>query len=232
MTRARDLASNASGAAPTIVDAKGDLLVGTAADTAARLAVGSNDTVLTADSSTATGLKWGTVSAGSNWTLLNTGGTSLSGSATVTVSGISGKDKILVCIYDASSASAYGYFGVRFNTDSSAIYNNFGFYLDAQNSGTLINGLSVVGDTKFNFGRAAGDGSSIGGYLLATGCNSSGSKAVQFAGGGNNDGGIYNNRAYSGGGTYDGSSTISSVSVIVTGGGNFDTGTVYVYTSA
>jgi hypothetical protein len=43
---------------PTIFDAKADILTATAADTPARLAVGSNDTVLTADSSTATGLKW------------------------------------------------------------------------------------------------------------------------------------------------------------------------------
>jgi Glycine rich protein len=41
-------------------DAKGDLIVGTAADTAARLAVGSDTQVLTADASTATGLKWAT----------------------------------------------------------------------------------------------------------------------------------------------------------------------------
>jgi hypothetical protein len=41
-----------------IVDAKGDLIAATAADTPARLAVGANNTVLTADSSTATGLKW------------------------------------------------------------------------------------------------------------------------------------------------------------------------------
>jgi hypothetical protein len=49
---------------PTILDAKGDLIVATAADTPARLAVGANDTVLTADSSTATGLKWAAVAAG------------------------------------------------------------------------------------------------------------------------------------------------------------------------
>lgn len=48
----------------TLVDAKGDLLVGSAADTVSRLAVGSNNTVLTADSSTATGLKWATPAAG------------------------------------------------------------------------------------------------------------------------------------------------------------------------
>jgi hypothetical protein len=44
--------------AKATVDAKGDLIAGTADNTVARLAVGANDTVLTADSSTATGLKW------------------------------------------------------------------------------------------------------------------------------------------------------------------------------
>lgn len=42
----------------TALDAKGDLIVGTGADTFDRLAVGTNNFVLTADSSTATGLKW------------------------------------------------------------------------------------------------------------------------------------------------------------------------------
>ena len=50
--------------AKTIVDAKGDIIAATAADTVARLAVGANDSVLTADSSTATGLKWAIPAAG------------------------------------------------------------------------------------------------------------------------------------------------------------------------
>lgn len=45
----------------TIVDAKGDLIAGTAADTAARLAVGSDGSVLQADSSAATGLRYATL---------------------------------------------------------------------------------------------------------------------------------------------------------------------------
>lgn len=48
-----------------IVDAKGDLISATAADTPARLAVGTNGQVLTADSTTATGLKWATAASGS-----------------------------------------------------------------------------------------------------------------------------------------------------------------------
>lgn len=45
---------------PQVVDAKGDILVGTAADTVSRLAVGSNDQILVADSSQSTGLRWKT----------------------------------------------------------------------------------------------------------------------------------------------------------------------------
>lgn len=44
----------------TIVDAKGDIIAATASDTVTRLAVGANNTVLTADSAEATGLKWAT----------------------------------------------------------------------------------------------------------------------------------------------------------------------------
>jgi hypothetical protein len=50
-----------------IVDAKGDLITATAADTPARLAVGNNGETLVADSSATTGLRWqGNFAAGKN----------------------------------------------------------------------------------------------------------------------------------------------------------------------
>ena len=48
----------------TAIDAKGDLIAGTGADTFSRLAIGTNDQVLTADSTAATGMKWATPSGG------------------------------------------------------------------------------------------------------------------------------------------------------------------------
>jgi hypothetical protein len=66
---------------PTLFDAKGDLLAGTGADTVGKLTVGTNGQYLQADSTTATGLKWSTVSGYSAPTL---GSTSIASGATVT----------------------------------------------------------------------------------------------------------------------------------------------------
>lgn len=55
------------------IDAKGDLIAGTADNTAARLAVGNNGEVLTADSTRATGVKWASAGlAALSWTPLIT----------------------------------------------------------------------------------------------------------------------------------------------------------------
>ena len=70
----------------SVVDAKGDLVVGTAADTVGRLGVGTNGQYLQADSTAGTGLVWATVSGYSAPTL---GSTVINSGATVTtISGL------------------------------------------------------------------------------------------------------------------------------------------------
>jgi hypothetical protein len=59
----------------TEIDAKGDLVVGTGADTFARLAVGANGTVLTAASGEATGLEWAAPAGGGGKVLQVVSGT-------------------------------------------------------------------------------------------------------------------------------------------------------------
>jgi hypothetical protein len=73
---------------------KGDVYAATAASTPARLAVGADDTVLTADSAEATGLKWAAPAAG-GMTLLST--TTLAGNV-VTISAISGSYNTLLIL--------------------------------------------------------------------------------------------------------------------------------------
>lgn len=72
-TQIDTVTATANGAiAKSIVDAKGDLIAATAADTVARLAVGTNDQILVADSTAATGMKWATPAASGGLTLLST----------------------------------------------------------------------------------------------------------------------------------------------------------------
>jgi hypothetical protein len=66
------------------IDAKGDLLVGTADNTVGRLAVGTNNYVLTADSNETSGMKWAALAAGGK--VLQVVFTQVSGSRSTTSS--------------------------------------------------------------------------------------------------------------------------------------------------
>ena len=115
---------SASAINPTIVDAKGDLIVATAADTVARLAVGSNDQVLMADSTASTGLKWGTAAAG-GMTSIASGSLS---TGTVTISSIPSTYKDLKLEIRNPWATGGPALRIRLNGNTSAIYGNVQIY--------------------------------------------------------------------------------------------------------
>jgi hypothetical protein len=103
-------------------NAKGALLSATAASTPGVLAVGANDTVLTADSTEATGLKWATPAAG-GMTLLST--TSLTG-ASVTLSSIPATyNNLQVVIFGVTNASSDGYLRIAPNGATTSCNNQF-----------------------------------------------------------------------------------------------------------
>lgn len=217
----------------TIVDAKGDLIVGTAADTVDRLAVGTNGQVLSADSTESTGLKWiAAPTSGTNWSLVNSGGTALTGAATITVSGITGADKLMIIIDEASSVNASANIGIRFNSDSTSNYYRYGGSFSYSTAYSVGNFDRVSGaDAKISVAALSSVAASrANGYVYLTGGNAAGNKmfiANGMASQSTGNGAV----AYNTGGYYNSASTISSVS-IVSDSGNFDNGTLYVYKSA
>lgn len=110
---------------PTIVDAKGDLLVATAADTVARLPVGgTNGHVLTVDSAEAAGVKWAAAAGGSS-PLLTTLGAQTAVTEAATDWGTAGVNAVLLdSAYSLAAATAgdviQGVAAVTFTNSSGA----------------------------------------------------------------------------------------------------------------
>jgi hypothetical protein len=162
----------------------GDIIYSSSGSTPARLGIGTSGQVM----GIAAGVPaWTTLSAaGKSFSLLNAGGTSLSGAATVTVSGISNQDTIYVIIINASSDTAGSRILVRMNGVTSSTYGLAGSILTAQTSysvgflkrlGTTSESKIIVGDMSNNAG------SEVGAYVRIDGCATSGIKMFQYAGG-------------------------------------------------
>jgi hypothetical protein len=210
----------------TEIDAKGDLIGGTGADTFARLAVGANGTVLTADSGETTGLKWGTVSADLTWSLKST--TALTGASTITVSSLSSKAYMILANPTGPASSA---FTMRFNGDTGANYGNIGMQIFGDNSysnGIFSGGGSNTGLTAISIGTKSSDANAfVAGGLTIWSANTTGIKPFDCVFSCNAQGAAGATNRISQG-AYAGTSAITSVSLI-SSGGNFTSGNIYVY---
>ena len=207
---------------------EGDLLVGGTSDIFEALPIGAAGTVLTSDGDTA---EWAAPAGGSQtWTLLNAGGTALTGAATITVSGISNVNEILIIFTAASSVNASSTAQLRLNTDTGNNYTSAGIFAEFSNvySANDFNGTSAIDANLIALSRMSGTAASGNvGSVYIQNCNSTSYKIFRSNASGTANGDA-THIARSLQGFYKGTSTISSVSLI-SSSGNWDNGTLYVY---
>ena len=214
----------------TAIDAKGDLVAGTGADAFSRIGVGANNTVLTADSAEATGLKWATPSGSiQSFSLITT--LTLAGSASYTASSLSSYNQ-LYCTFNSVSADASELITYTFNSDtgSNYAYQNTDMYQNGNSYSTAnvyMSNSSSSSDSKFYIGsQGATDGQYTEGYIHFFGTKGTGPKVgYQWF---SWNGGTHSN--YNGPVQYLGGSAISSITFESTGA--LDGGTIKIYGSA
>ncbi len=130
-----------------VVTTAGDLLYGTAADTVARLGIGTAGQVLTVNSG-ATAPEWAAAAAGGGMTLIQS--LTLSGAST-TSSSIPGTYKhLFIVIKDVALASSSGDLNLRLNSDTGSNYFRTRLKVD----GSTVTGASNTGVTEIPFGDA------------------------------------------------------------------------------
>ena len=210
----------------TAIDAKGDLIVGTGADTFSKLSAGTNGYLLTTDSAEATGLKWAAPAASGGFALLST--TSASG-ASFTISSISGSYKHLLIVgKNFRSNTNDEAVSFRFNSDTGGNYNsvnqrteNTTYSASVSNSGTSLSGVLDINNeataSEFSqfamwlYNYTATD--NIFGIMDGRGAGFSGGSSTRTG-----------NRAIF---SYDCSAAITSITIF--GVTEFLGGTVYIY---
>jgi hypothetical protein len=202
--------------------AKGNLVAGTGTDTSGLLTVGANDTVLTADSTTATGLKWAAAGGGS-MTLIST--TTLSGSSQINLTSIPQTYTNLYLILKDTNGGAQDEAQIRLNNDSATNYN-FGIF--GGQSGTpyfaanTANAARIgsVYNTSSSWNFKGNFEIKIPRYTETSGPQAVYANFVGYGGGGR--------EAYTSNISYNRSAGISQITLIALGA-NWSTGTAYLY---
>jgi len=128
----------------TALTTKGDLVPATGSGAFARLGVGANNTVLTADSTAATGMAWATPTSGSMTSIAS--GSVPTGTTTLSLTSITGTYTHLQMVVYAWNGSGNNTVICRLNNDSGANYtfSNTGFTTGSARASGL------TGQTSFN----------------------------------------------------------------------------------
>ena len=218
-----------TGIPESIIAAKGDLIVGTANDTPGILSVGTNGHTLVADSSVSpTGLKWAAPASAGGFTLINSGGTTISGNTTV--SSVGGYTHLFFLLEGVGRSSGSGSsMGIRFNGDTGANYNwnRFGSF----NSGTATScGFEKAGgfiEIAFRYGSNTNfnNGNFGAGWVYRYG--SSDDKAVSVFMNGTDGAPNTNPFVCHTSAAYNSSSAITSIEIMADQ--TLDTGKIFVY---
>jgi len=121
---------------PVIPTTKGSIVAGNGSAAFAPLAVGANDTVLTADSTAATGLKWAAPAVALTLSQIASG--NINSGTSVTISGLT-QDFIQIQVFGVSNVTASGVFYARLNNTATAVYSQNGGYVEGAAGGTYSN---------------------------------------------------------------------------------------------
>lgn len=205
----------------TIVDAKGDLIAATAADTPARLAVGTNGQVLTADSTAATGLAWAAAPSSGGLTLIST--TSLT-STTTTISATLTSYKNVFMLLKMISASTTTDMKMRMNADTGSNYStNIVYGTGSTAAGRSSNAATSLVISNISVGTTAR--AAVNGSMNVYRVNDTNEIVMDFTTRNDNNSDYRTDR---GCGVYDNTAAISSFTFFLDSG-TFTGGTIYLY---
>lgn len=218
----------------TILDAKGDLITATAADTPSRLAVGTNGQVLTADSTAANGIKWAN-SVGA-YTLLSST-TFSSGVSTMTVSSISGgyRNLNVEIIGPSVSGGTNSELRMYLGSSSNSVATSFVNWADnaATTGSASKNYLALTGFDSSGTAKAIAQ-SNLNSYWNVTidGYDTSDRKSFNYSGTYVTSAGGTISNVFGGGGVhYSGVSptAVSAITIETTSGTFSGSGTINIY---
>ena len=213
-----------------LITTAGDLLYGTAADTVARLGIGTAGQVLKVNSG-ATAPEWGAAAGGGGgMTLLNSGGTSLSGSATTVSFTSTGYVNLQIQVLGVKFAADANGYTVRINGDTAANYSTL--RSNIYDTAPSFDPNSTVGATSISIRSPLGSSSDY--YKLGQMVmeiyqpNDTSQHFFNWSCVGSNTTLTNPWYMFNSLGIYDASAAISSL-VFTTVGSTFTAGTVYVY---